>query len=185
DSPYPKGFLYRPDFLDRDEESVLVDIIRKIHLRPFQFQGFEARRKVISFGYDYSFDKNELTEGKPIPDDFAPLIEKVSRTVSVGKDEFREVLVTEYPPGAVINWHRDASPFDLIAGISLAADCTFKLRPYNKSKQTRGSVISIPLQRRSLYVITASARTDWQHSISPVKSTRFSITLRTLRQNFK
>jgi len=54
-------------------------------------------------------------------------------------------LVTEYPEGSVINWHRDAPPFDVIAGISLLPDCTFRLRPQEKLKQGRGSVISLLL----------------------------------------
>jgi alkylated DNA repair dioxygenase AlkB len=93
-----------------------------------------------------------------------------------------ELLVTEYPPGSVINWHRDAPPFDVIAGISLSADCTFKLRPHEKEKQNRKSILSFPVKRRSLYLIQGEARTNWQHSIAPVKEMRYSITLRTLRE---
>jgi alkylated DNA repair dioxygenase AlkB len=96
-------------------------------------------------------------------------------------ENFAELLLTEYPEGSVINWHRDAPPFGLIAGISLLSDCTFRLRPHDKAKQNRRSIISLPVRRRSLYIISESARTDWQHSIAPVKQTRFSITLRTLR----
>ncbi|MBX9850590.1 MAG: alpha-ketoglutarate-dependent dioxygenase AlkB [Cytophagaceae bacterium] len=92
------------------------------------------------------------------------------------------MLVTEYPTGSVINWHRDAPPFDLIAGISLLSDCKFRLRPHDKSKQCRTSIISFPVKRRSLYIMQGPARTDWQHSIAPVKETRYSITLRTLKK---
>lgn len=66
--------------------------------------------------------------------------------MSVTQDAFAELLITEYPVGSVINWHRDAPPFDLIAGISLMADCTFRLRPNDKAKQTRASVISFPVK---------------------------------------
>ncbi|HEX8278714.1 MAG TPA: hypothetical protein VF540_08460, partial [Segetibacter sp.] len=58
---------------------------------------------------------------------------------------------------------------------------TFRLRLNNKAKQTRSSVISFPVQHRSLYVLQGPARTDWQHSITPVKQIRYSITLRTLK----
>lgn len=90
--------------------------------------------------------------------------------------------MTEYSPGTVINWHRDAPPFDLIAGISIRGDCKFRLRPHDKTKQTRSSVISLPVNRRSLYIIQGPARSEWQHSIAPVKQTRYSITLRTLKK---
>jgi alkylated DNA repair dioxygenase AlkB len=94
---------------------------------------------------------------------------------------FAELLVTAYPPGAVINWHRDAPPFDIVVGISLLEDCTFKLRPHNKEKRGKKSVISLLVRRRSLYCLQGEAREDWEHSTAPVKSTRYSITLRTLK----
>jgi alkylated DNA repair dioxygenase AlkB len=179
---FPEGFLYVPGFLSANEENTLVDEIRRIELHTFHFRGFAAKRRVASFGYNYSFEKNNLAAGKPMPEVFLPLIEKVAARLSLPARDFGELLTTEYPPGAVINWHRDAFPFDVIAGISLLADCSFRLRPHDKLKQVRSAVISIPLARRSLYVLQGPARRDWQHSISPVKTTRYSITLRTLRQ---
>jgi alkylated DNA repair dioxygenase AlkB len=122
-----------------------------------------------------------LSAGKPIPEEFKEIIRKVSLKLNVNPANFSELLLTEYPPGSVINWHRDAPPFDIIAGISLNSNCIFKLRPHEKSLQNRTSIISVPVSRCSLYVIAGIARTNWQHSIAPVKTTRYSITLRTLR----
>jgi hypothetical protein len=178
---YPEGFSYFPDFITGEEETELRSQISNIQLHNFNFQGFKANRKVASFGFDYSFDNGALTKGEEIPAAFDFLIDKVNNHLRIKSGQFAELLVTEYPPGSVINWHRDAPPFDIIAGISLMGDCTFRLRPHDKARQGRASVISFPVNRRSLYVIKGVARTDWQHSISPVKQTRFSITLRTLR----
>ena len=177
----PEGFLYVPGFITGEEENYLLQEISKIELHTFQFQGYEARRKVASFGYDWSFERQALSKGQDIPAAFEPLIEKVSKHLSSNKEDFAELLITEYPVGSVINWHRDAPPFDLIAGISLLSDCTFKLRPYEKARQTRASIISTPVTRRSLYVIQGPSRTEWQHSIAAVKQVRYSITLRTLK----
>lgn len=179
---YPQGFYYYPRFISSEEESQLLDIISKIELHTFQFQGYEAKRKVASFGYDYSFDKRSLSKGKDIPQEFQPLLEKVALQSGLDPAEIAELLVTEYPAGSVINWHRDAPPFDLIAGISLMSDCIFKLKPHEKEKQGRHSIISIPVQRRSLYIMKDKARSEWQHSTAPVKQKRYSITLRTLRK---
>ena len=63
-SPIPAGFSYVLDFLSRAEETRLLHSISKHDLHPLLFQGFEAKRKVISFGYDYSFDRRTLTKGK-------------------------------------------------------------------------------------------------------------------------
>jgi alkylated DNA repair dioxygenase AlkB len=179
----PKGFLYFRDFITPEEEIVLYHEILKTELHTFHFQGYEAKRKVASFGYDYSFERQSLSKGKEIPSSFHALIEKVAKHLSIDHKDFAELLLTEYPVGAVINWHRDAFPFDVIVGVSLLSDCFFKLRPHDKQKQSRSSVISFPVKQRSLYVIQGEARTDWQHSISPVKSVRYSITLRTLKRN--
>lgn len=181
DPLYPPGFWYTPDFLTETEEAQLLAAVGRLHLNPFLFQGYEAKRRVASFGQDWSFEKRELKKGKDFPVDFAWLVEKVARNLLLEPAAFAELLVTEYPVGSVINWHRDAPPFDLIAGVSLAADCTFKLRPHDKARQTRKTTVLVPVRRRSLYVMQNEARSDWQHSIAPVHSLRYSVTLRTLK----
>jgi len=181
DQLVPEGFQYVPDFISKTEEQYLLEAIAKVERHTFVFQGYEARRKVASFGHDWSFEHQQLSRGKDIPQDFDPLIDKVAAFLFIRKDIFAELLVTEYPVGSVINWHRDAPPFDLIAGISLLADCTFRLRPYDKIKQNRNSIISLPVKRRSLYVLQGPVRTNWLHSITAVKQVRYSITLRTLK----
>jgi hypothetical protein len=117
---FPQGFTYIPDFITSQEENGLLQNIAGIELHPFLFQGFEAKRKVASFGYDYNFDKRSLSEGKPIPAIFNKLIGKVAGFLSLSDRDFAELLITEYPPGSVINWHRDAPPFNLIAGLDEA-----------------------------------------------------------------
>lgn len=181
ESVYPPGFSYVENFINKEEENLLLDVITKIELHEFIFKGYTANRKVASFGYDYSFENGSLKKGKDIPSSFGFLIEKVAKHLSILPTAFAELLVIEYPEKCVMNWHRDAPPFGLIAGISLLADCTFRLRPHNKDKQTRSSVLSIPVKRRSLYVMQDESRSEWQHSVSPVKQKRYSITLRTLK----
>ena len=181
-SRFPEGFNYTPDFITADEESFLLDEIKKITLHTFHFQGFEAKRKVASFGYDYNFERKRLSKGNPIPVAFNGLLEKVAAYLTIPTGDFAELLVTEYPTGSVINWHRDAFPFDVVAGISLLSDCTFRLRPHDKARQERSAIISFPVHKRSLYIMRDDARIGWQHSIAPVKNIRYSITLRTLRQ---
>lgn len=181
DTFLPDGFQYFPAFITQEEEHNLVEEIRQIPLAPMIFQGYEAKRKVSSFGYDWSFESRTLSKGKEIPPAFDFLLHKVAKQLSVNYEQFAELLLTEYPIGSVINWHRDAPPFDVIAGISLLSDCTFRFRPYNKALQNRKAIISYPVHRRSLYLISGDARTEWEHSISPVKRDRYSITLRTLR----
>jgi alkylated DNA repair dioxygenase AlkB len=178
---FPEGFIYTPDFLTTNEEAELYKEILKVELRRMLFHGYEANRKTASFGYDYSFENKRLTKGNDIPQVFNSLVNKVAVQLSIPASEIAGLLITEYPVGSVINWHRDAPPFDIIVGISLMADCIFRLRPQDKAKQNRASTISFPVKRRSLYVMQGPARSEWQHSIVPVKEVRYSITLRTLK----
>jgi alkylated DNA repair dioxygenase AlkB len=179
---FPSGFNYLPQFINDAEEADLHKAILKLELQPFVFRGYEAKRKVMSFGYDYHFNDRSISPGIPIPEDFYPLILKTANYLKIPPHEFKELLVTAYPPGSVINWHRDAPPFELIAGVSLLSDCNFKLRPYQKIQQVRGSTISIPVKRCSLYVMQGEVREEWEHSIAEMRALRYSITLRKLRQ---
>jgi alkylated DNA repair dioxygenase AlkB len=178
----PEGFEYYPDFISFEEEHDLLNFISGIEFQTFVFQGYTAKRKVASFGLNYSFDSRMVSEGKPIPSEFRSLINKAAGFVQVPPGAFEEALIIEYPEGAVINWHRDAPPFDIIAGISLLSDCRFRLRPQDKILQTRNSVIAFTVKRRSLYIMKGAARSEWQHSIATVKEKRYSITLRTMRK---
>jgi alkylated DNA repair dioxygenase AlkB len=180
DPLYPEGFSYVPDFISIEEEAALLGEIEKTPLHTFIFQGYEAKRKVASFGYDWNFEKRQLSKGKDIPPGFHFLAGKVAQHLSRQPEDFSELLVTEYPEGSTINWHRDAPPFDIIAGISLLSDCTFRLRPYDKAQQNRRSIVSIPAKRRSLYIMQGPSRSEWEHSIPTMKQVRYSITLRTL-----
>jgi hypothetical protein len=39
-----------------------------------------------------------------------------------------DLLVTRYPPGAGIGWHRDAPQFGDVSGVSLQATCRMRFR---------------------------------------------------------
>lgn len=178
---FPGGFSYFPDFITVEEEAFLIEKISAIPLKPFVFHGFSALRKTASYGFDYSFSSGKLSESQPIPSAFQPIIARVAAVLQVPSSGIAELLLTEYPPGSVINWHRDAPPFGVIAGISLQSDCTFRLRPNDPKMQGRKAIVSFTAKRRSLYIIAGESRSEWQHSIAPVTHTRYSITLRTLK----
>jgi alkylated DNA repair dioxygenase AlkB len=179
---YAGGFRFCREFINEQEEKYLLNCIGSLDLHPFRFQGFEAKRKVASFGFDYHFDGRGIQRGNAIPDYFLPLIRKVSAFAQVSAEEMKELLVTEYPAGAVINWYRDAPPFGLVAGVSLMSECRFRLRPYNKKLRSKKLVRNLILPPRSLYIMSGEVREDWEHSIAAVGNKRISITLRTLRE---
>lgn len=104
DEPFfPEGFQYFENFITKEEESEILNFIYKTPLHTFIFQGFEAKRKVESFGYDYNFEKRAISKGRPIPTFFQPLIYRVANVLRLDAKEFVELLITEYPVGSVIN----------------------------------------------------------------------------------
>lgn len=177
----PTGFSYFPNFITEIEEAQLINSIGRFDLQNMKFHEYEARRKVVSFGQGWSFTEQKLKPGIPIPEEFHFLLERISKKLCIPPTEIAQLLITEYPPGSVINWHRDAPPFNIIAGVSLLADCNFKLRPHEKAKQIRNATISLPVQRRSLYAMQAIVKSDWEHSTAPGAYVRYSLTFRTLK----
>lgn len=177
----PPGFLLWPEFLSRDEERALLDALAEIPLRNSKFHEYTARRLTAAFGLRYSFDTGRVSTAPPAPPYLDALAARVARHVGLAPQAFPHVLVTQYPPGAPIGWHRDAPPFLAIYGVSLGASCSFRLRPYQLELRDRQHTVRLELPPRSLYAMTGPARNAWQHSIAPVRDTRWSITLRTLR----
>jgi alkylated DNA repair dioxygenase AlkB len=178
----PPGFDYYPGFITEAEEADLVNVIEQFDLQTMKFHEYEAKRKVISFGLGWSFTEQKLKQGNVIPVQFDFLVDRIAQQLSIPTELIAQFLITEYPVGSVINWHRDAPPFDIIAGVSLLTDCSFKLRPQDKEQQTRSATISLPVQRRSLYTMQGAAKSGWQHCTAPVNKIRYSLTFRTLKK---
>lgn len=174
----PEGFLYRADFIEEDEERHLLELIQRLQFSAVVMHGVTARRRVIHYGMVYEFESYKLIPGPPIPEFLLPLRIRSAELLEAAPSELAEALITEYPPGAVIGWHRDAPHFGRVAGISLLSACRFRFR---RGEGSEREIIKIDLQPRSAYVLRGSARSQWQHSIPAVKSLRYSITFRTVR----
>jgi len=177
----PKGFSYYPSFISEDEEVSLLNLTQEYDLQAMKFHQYVAKRNVKSFGRGWSFTEQKLIQGNPIPQEFDFLINKISNQLQIKKELIAQFLITEYPVGSVINWHRDAPPFDIIIGVSLLTDCILKLRPYQPEKQSRSATISLNVQCRSLYVMKGESKTEWQHCTVPANNIRYSLTFRTLK----
>ncbi len=174
----PEGFQYQANILTPDEEQRLIQQFRELTLKPFQFQGYEGNRRVISFGFHYDFGDRRLKQTEEIPAFLLPLRSAVADFASISSDELAHVLITEYAPGAGIGWHRDRPVFGDVIGVSLASECRFRFRRQVERKWERAEQI---LEPRSIYLMRAPARTEWQHSIPAGEQLRYSITFRTLK----
>jgi alkylated DNA repair dioxygenase AlkB len=181
-SDLPDGLSYAAEFISRGEEGQLMAAIRDLHFGEIKMHGVVAKRRATHFGRSYEYESASVGAAPPVPEFLLPVRERIADFAKCNPAEFAEVLITEYPAGAGIGWHRDAPAFDFIVGISLLSECTMKFRPWPPTRAPlRQKSISLLLEPRSLYVLRGPVRTHWQHHIPPTKSLRYSITFRTLR----
>jgi alkylated DNA repair dioxygenase AlkB len=95
-------------------------------------------------------------------------------------EDLVQILLSRYPAGAGIGWHRDAPMFGShIAGVSLGAPSRMR---FQRSIRSERQVAAIDLAPRSAYVLSGKARWSWQHSIPATKDLRYSVTFRTLKR---
>ena len=131
-----------------------------------------GRRRVVSFGWSYDFDSEALRDAPPIPPFLLALLERVAHLAGLALQTLSQALVTDYPPGATIGWHRDKPVFGDVIGISLGVSCLFRLRRRAEASWQRAS---LRLEPRSAYLLQGPARTEWEHSIPPVERMRHSV----------
>lgn len=176
--PLVEGFQLDERFITAAEELALLECIRPLEFHDMKMRGVVARRRVLHYGVLYSFETFRATPGPPIPEFLLPLRERAASFAGVTAEALAEALITEYSPGATIGWHRDAAPFDIVVGISLASACHFRFR---RGRVRAWETAEIQLPPRSAYVLDGPARREWEHSIPAVKELRYSVTFRTLR----
>ena len=174
----PEGFAYQPGLITPQEETELARHLERLPFQAFDFHGHLANRRVVGFGLRYDYDRREVVEAAPIPDFLLPVREQVAAFARRPIEAFAQVLINEYRPGAGIGWHRDKPHFEDVAGVSLLAPCSFRLRRQNGDKWERRTIAVEP---GSAYLMTGPSRSEWEHSIPPLAEHRYSITLRTLR----
>lgn len=175
----PPGFRYIPDFLSEADERELVRYVEGLTFAEIRMHGVIAKRRTVHFGWLYGYESWKIIPGPAIPEALLPLRERAAVLIAVSPDKIEEVLVTDYPPGSGIGWHRDAPMFGpVVVGVSLLGPARFRFQ-----RRTAGSreVAESVLAPRSAYVLSGAARSVWQHSIPSTRHRRYSITFRTLK----
>ena len=176
----PAGLLYRIGLVASVEESDLLGRLPALETEPVVMHGVASRRQIRHFGVGYDFDSWDTVPTEPIPDYLLELRARAGHVAEVQPSTFVEALVTWYPPGARIGWHRDASAFGpVVVGLSLGSDSVMRFQRRAAGGERR--VFEQPLARRSAYVLAGAARSAWQHSVPPVRQERWSVTFRQLR----
>ena len=174
----PDGLLFVPEIMTAKEEAAFLNVIKEMPFEPFRMHGVDAKRHVVRFGGHYLAGSAEMKPTSEFPLILEPLRVRAAAVAGIPSHLLSESLVTEYPPGAGIGWHRDSPPFGIVVGISFGAVCRLR---FQRGKGEQRQTWSIELPPRSLYVLMGSAREEWQHSIPAVTERRYSITFRTLK----
>ncbi len=173
DTPPLPGLATRADLVTREEEQALIAAIDGAGLTPFQFHGWEGKRLTTVFG-----SKDDAAKGaRPIPDWLLPLRARLAEWGGLAPSQLVQALLIRYDPGAGIGWHRDNAGFDQVFGLSLGAAADMRFR---RRRESGGFMrVTVPLEPRGAYHMTGQSRYDWEHSITEMDKTRWSITFRT------
>jgi alkylated DNA repair dioxygenase AlkB len=179
DTPLIAGLAYREQLIGEADERALMERLEALDLAPFRFHGWLGNRKTQSFGWRYDFEDASFAPAEPIPDWLEPVRARAAAFAGLQPNDFVHVLLARYDPGAGIGWHRDRDVFDKVVGVSLGTPATLRFRRRTPSGFERANLEVMP---RSAYLLSGEARYEWEHSISPGQSLRFSITFRTLSE---
>jgi DNA oxidative demethylase len=171
------GLKYCEKLISDSEERELLDHLMPLDLAPFRFHGWLGNRRTQSFGWRCDFDDASFRPTDPLPDWLIPLREKAAALAGLIPEEFVNVLLARYDPGAGIGWHRDRDVFENVVGVSLKRPAILRFRQRVASGFRRASLEVAP---RSAYFLSGESRWQWEHSIAPGEQLRFSITFRSL-----
>ena len=174
----PEGFCYYEDILSQEEEATLLAGVRALAFGEVRMRGQVARRRTIQFGWTYGYETWRVDPGPDIPEFLLGLRVRAAALVAMDPEALAEAIVTHYPPGAGIGWHRDPPAFGVVIGVSLLGTCRFRFQQGRDAARRTRALILAP---RSAYVLDGVARWQWQHAIPPGREERYSVTFRTLR----
>lgn len=182
----PAGLRYEAEFLDAFEQERLVGFVASLEFHEVWMHGVAARRTTRHFGVTYDYERRSVAATEPIPAELVALREEAAGFARLAADDLVECLVTRYPPGAGIGWHRDAPMFGSpVVGVSLGRECRMRFR---RGKVGNWETCDITLVPGSIYGLSGAARWSWQHSIpastgsAAAGGERYSVTYRTLRR---
>jgi alkylated DNA repair dioxygenase AlkB len=179
----PDGFRYSPELITAPEEQALAACFKALPFKPYDFHGFQGARQTVSFGWKYAADGKTVEPVEPIPDFLEAVRAKAAAFAGLESEGLAQLLVTQYPPGAPIGWHRDRPAFKEVIGVSLLTPAPLRLR-LERPGGGWDRVTQV-LQPRSAYLLSGPARHQWQHSIPPLDALRYSITFRTLNSKWR
>jgi DNA oxidative demethylase len=187
----PAGFFYVPDLITRAEERALLDwFAASPEWKLVTFRGQTARRRAMSFGARYLSQGRRLEAAPELPPELAVYRDRMVHAACAGLGrelalagrttaDFRLCTALHYPPGGAIGWHADNRAFGpTVLSLSLGTQARLQLQRTGHGDTIASDVVEHELAPRSLFVLAGESRTLWQHRVCPVRSERYSLTVR-------
>ena len=188
-----KGLYYIPDYLTVQEQQEIMKYLRKTKKWQTVGKSYSSRR-VIQFGYSYSYDRTGVKKIEELPEYFQKLvdIEHVNGVLNkeLLTEDMEQLIINEYKPGQGIHPHIDHYKYFgpiivcLTIGSGIGIDFT-RVDDPSIGKQ-------VYVKPGSLYIMSGESRSIWRHGIKrgkydgPIKrGIRYSLTYRTILENKK
>jgi alkylated DNA repair dioxygenase AlkB len=143
----PEGLRYQAALISTNDEAALIERVRTLPFREFDFHGFLGKRRVVSFGWKYDYSSQRIQKAEDIPDYLLSLRALAALFANLQPEALPQALVTEYAEGAGIGWHRDKAVFGQVVGISLLSPFTLRFRKLGTFKPPRRTTFRLSPER--------------------------------------
>ena len=176
-SGLPDGFRLRAHLISPAEEQELVEQRRRC---PSSLSSSMASRaSAASSPLAGVMTSTAVVCRRPriFPAFLQPLRVRAARLVGRAPESLQHVLVTEYAAGAAIGWHKDRNVFGDIIGVAALRLHVPAAAAGRTPLAAGGHHAAAALGLRA----GGSVRSDWEHSIPPVRELRYSLTFRSLK----
>lgn len=160
------GFYYFPNVLSADlQESIGSFLDDPTRVWPSVSESANAR-KVMQFGFGYSYKHKDLVKADPFPDLILQLRDMIRGLDVVPDLPLNQCLINRYLPSQGISAHTDSLTFmDFI--------CCYTVGSGAEMEFTKGdSVVKVYVEPGSLYIMSGECRYDWKHEMRARKSDR-------------
>ncbi|OWR44852.1 hypothetical protein KGM_211918 [Danaus plexippus plexippus] len=159
-SSNPEGLTLIEGFITEDEEKQLYQLFDWID------ESNLKNRQVKHYGYEFRYGSNDVDLNQPLDEKIPQECEIIWKRLEDYGINFSipdQLTVNKYSPGQGIPSHVDKhSPFgDTILSLSLNSSVVMDWKHHSKA------YVPVVVPSRSLLVMQAEARYDWQHGIQP------------------
>lgn len=188
------GLYYIPNYLNKKEITSIETYLKTTGEENFEgISKKNSSRRVIQYGYIYSYDRSGVNETTPIPNLFLKLIkaEKINNILEkeLIKDLSDQLIINEFLSGQGISHHTDHEKYFGSIILCISVGCKTNIEFINKETNCK-KIINVDIG--SLYIMSGDSRYKWTHGIikdlknsNKKEKPRYSLTYRNVTKLVK